>query len=53
VLERFREYDERQIRDNAPNRHDMTKLIAASEQGRRDIAQLLATEARAARVEER
>jgi len=37
-----------QIRDNAPDRHDMTKLIAASEQGRRDIAQLLAAEAASA-----
>jgi monovalent cation:proton antiporter-2 (CPA2) family protein len=44
ILARFREYDERQIRENAPHRHDMTKLIAASERGRRDIAQLLATE---------
>jgi voltage-gated potassium channel Kch len=45
LLERFRAYDEQQIRDNAPDRHDVTKLIAASEQGRRDIAQLLAAEA--------
>jgi monovalent cation:proton antiporter-2 (CPA2) family protein len=44
ILERFREYDERQIIENAPHRHDVTKLIAASEQGRRDIAQLLAAE---------
>jgi monovalent cation:proton antiporter-2 (CPA2) family protein len=54
ILERFREYDERQIRDNAPHRHDMTRLIAASEQGRRDIAQLLAAEAALARqIDER
>ena len=54
ILERFREYDERQIRDNAPHRHDLTKLIAASEQGRRDIAQLLAAEAASApKVDER
>ncbi|HET7197487.1 MAG TPA: monovalent cation:proton antiporter-2 (CPA2) family protein [Burkholderiales bacterium] len=45
VLERFREHDERQIADNAPHRHDEKKLIALSEQGRRDIAQLLAAEA--------
>jgi monovalent cation:proton antiporter-2 (CPA2) family protein len=44
ILERFREYDERQILENAPHRHDVSKLIAASEQGRRDIAQLLASE---------
>ncbi len=48
ILERFRDYDERQIRQNAPHRHDMTRLIAASEQGRRDIAQLLAAEAASA-----
>ena len=45
IVERFRDYDERQIQENAPHRHDMTRLIAASEQGRRDIAQLLAAEA--------
>jgi voltage-gated potassium channel Kch len=48
ILERFRDYDERQIQVNAPHRHDMTRLIAASEQGRRDIAQLLAAEAASA-----
>jgi hypothetical protein len=48
ILERFREYDERQILANAPHRHDVTRLIAASEQGRRDIAQLLAAEAASA-----
>jgi len=53
ILERFRDYDERQIEVNAPHRHDMTRLIAASEQGRRDIAQLLAAEARSApRIDE-
>ena len=45
ILERFRDYDERQIAETAPHRHDMKKLIALSEQGRRDIAQLLAAEA--------
>jgi voltage-gated potassium channel Kch len=44
IVERFREYDERQIAEAAPFRNDLTKLIAISEQGRRDIAQLLATE---------
>jgi monovalent cation:proton antiporter-2 (CPA2) family protein len=54
ILERFREYDERQIQVNAPHRHDMTRLIAASEQGRRDIAQLLAAEAASApQIDER
>jgi monovalent cation:proton antiporter-2 (CPA2) family protein len=45
IVQRFRDYDERQIAEQAPHRHDMKKLIALSEQGRRDIAQLLATEA--------
>ncbi|HET7362191.1 MAG TPA: monovalent cation:proton antiporter-2 (CPA2) family protein [Burkholderiales bacterium] len=48
IVERFREYDERQIAENAPHRHDEKKLIALTEQGRRDIAQLLAAEAAAA-----
>jgi voltage-gated potassium channel Kch len=48
IVTRFREYDERQIADNAPHRHDEKKLIALSEQGRRDISQLLAAEAAAA-----
>ena len=45
IVQRFREYDERQLAENAPHRHDEKKLIALSEQGRRDIAQLLAAEA--------
>jgi glutathione-regulated potassium-efflux system ancillary protein KefC len=45
IVGRFREYDERQIAESAPHRHDEKKLIALSEQGRRDIAQLLAAEA--------
>jgi glutathione-regulated potassium-efflux system protein KefB len=48
VVERFREYDERELMRNAPHRHDVTKLIALTEQGRRDIAQLLASEASSA-----
>jgi monovalent cation:proton antiporter-2 (CPA2) family protein len=53
VLRRFREHDERQLAAHAPHRHDMTKLIALSEQGRRDIAQLLAEEtALAAQVDQ-
>ena len=48
VIARFRDYDERQIVENARHRHDEAKLIALSEQGRRDIAQLLAAEARSA-----
>jgi len=45
IVQRFREYDERQLAENAQHRHDEKKLIALSEQGRRDIAQLLAAEA--------
>jgi glutathione-regulated potassium-efflux system protein KefB len=44
ITRRFREYDERQLAENAQHRNDMTKLIALNEQGRRDIAQLLADE---------
>jgi monovalent cation:proton antiporter-2 (CPA2) family protein len=45
IVGRFREYDEAQIPLGAPHRKDVKKLVALSEQGRRDIAQLLATEA--------
>jgi len=45
IVERFREYDEGQIAATAPHRRDMAKLIELTEQGRRDIAQLLASEA--------
>ena len=48
IVRRFREYDEAQIPQGAPHRHDVKKLVALSEQGRRDIAQLLAAEARSA-----
>jgi monovalent cation:proton antiporter-2 (CPA2) family protein len=48
VVQRFREYDEKQIVQSAPHRHDMKKLIALTEQGRRDIAELLGAEARSA-----
>jgi len=44
VVERFRDYDEGQIAKLAPFRRDTEKLIALSEQGRRDIAHLLASE---------
>src|SRR5205085_12563027 len=48
VVERFSEYDEQQIAQNAAHRNDLSKLIALTEQGRRDIAQLLAAETRSA-----
>jgi transporter, monovalent cation:proton antiporter-2 (CPA2) family len=44
ILRRFKEYEESQIVQNAPHRHDLKKLIALNEQGRRDIAELLAAE---------
>jgi glutathione-regulated potassium-efflux system protein KefB len=47
IVQRFREYDERQIVQQAPHRRDIEKLIATTEQGRRDIANLLAAEATA------
>ena len=40
--------DRRQIALSAPHRHDMKKLVALTEQGRRDIAELLAEETRSA-----
>jgi monovalent cation:proton antiporter-2 (CPA2) family protein len=46
ILQRFRDYDEAQIPQTAPHRNDVKKLVAITEQGRRDIAQLLAAEAR-------
>jgi len=48
IIQRFRDYDGSQLVVNARHRGDVSKLIALSEQGRRDIAQLLAEEARAA-----
>jgi monovalent cation:proton antiporter-2 (CPA2) family protein len=48
IVRRFHDYDEAQIPQGAPHRNDVKKLVALSEQGRRDIAQLLATEARSA-----
>ena len=48
IVRRFREYDERQLAANAQHRHDLGKLIALTEQGRRDIAQLLAEESASA-----
>jgi monovalent cation:proton antiporter-2 (CPA2) family protein len=44
IVKRFKEYDEKQIVQSAPHRRDIKKLIALTEQGRRDIEQLLAAE---------
>jgi len=48
IAHRFHAYDEAQIPVNAPHRNDIKKLVAISEQGRRDIEQLLAAEAHSA-----
>jgi glutathione-regulated potassium-efflux system protein KefB len=48
IVQRFKEYDERQVGEQARHRGDLSKLIALTEQGRRDIAQLLAAEAQSA-----
>src|SRR5689334_22095009 len=53
IVQRFREYDERQIVQQAPHRRDQKKLIEMSEQGRRDIAQLLGSEVALLPVDER
>ena len=52
IVQRFREYDERQIVQQAPHRRDQKKLIEMSEQGRRDIAQLLGSEVALVPVDE-
>jgi len=53
IVRRFREYDERHLAENAQHRNDLSKLIALNEQGRRDIAQLLAQDvASAPKVDE-
>jgi len=48
IVHRFRQYDEDFTVKNAPHRHDVSKLIALTEQGRRDLQQLLAAEAQSA-----
>jgi voltage-gated potassium channel Kch len=52
IVQRFREYDERQIVEQAPHRKDTKKLIELTEQGRRDIAQLMASEVALTHVED-
>jgi monovalent cation:proton antiporter-2 (CPA2) family protein len=42
IVARFRAHDERQLAHAAPHRKNLEKLIELSEQGRRDIAQLMA-----------
>jgi Kef-type K+ transport system membrane component KefB/voltage-gated potassium channel Kch len=48
IVMRFREYDEQELVRNARHRNDIEKLIELNLQGRRDIAQLLAEDARSA-----
>jgi len=48
IVERFRAYDESHLDEAAPHRKNLEKLIELSEQGRRDIAQLMAEDVRLA-----
>ena len=48
IVARFRAYDERHLAESAPHRKNIEKLIELSEQGRRDIAQLMAEDVRLA-----
>ena len=48
IVARFRAYDERQLAQSAPHRKNLEKLIELTEQGRRDIAQLMAEDVRLA-----
>jgi len=44
IVQRFREYDEQQVLEHAPHRHDVGKLITLADKGRRDLQQLLSGE---------
>ena len=46
VVQRFRRHDEDMLAEQAPHRKETKRLIALQQQGRRDIEQLLAAEAR-------
>src|SRR5689334_19214726 len=48
IVARFRAYDERQFALATPHRKNLEKLIELSEQGRRDIASLMAEDVRLA-----
>ena len=48
IVARFRAYDERQFAEAMPHRKNLEKLIELSEQGRRDIANLMADDVRLA-----
>jgi voltage-gated potassium channel Kch len=45
VVARFRRHDEEILAEQAAHRHDVKQLITMSQQGRQDLAQLLAAEA--------
>jgi len=45
VVARFRRHDEELLAEQAPHRNEVKKLVAVSLQGRRDLDQLLASEA--------
>ena len=51
VVQRFRRHDEEMLAEQAPHRNEVKRLIALQQQGRRDIAQLLAAEAAGAERE--
>jgi monovalent cation:proton antiporter-2 (CPA2) family protein len=46
VVQRFRRHDEEMLAEQAPHRKETQRLIELQQQGRRDIAELLAAEAR-------
>ncbi len=45
VVSRFRRHDEELLAEQAPHRNEVKKLVAVSLQGRRDLDQLLGSEA--------
>jgi glutathione-regulated potassium-efflux system protein KefB len=48
VVQRFRRHDEEMLAEQAPHRREAQRLIALTQQGRRDLEQLLTAEARSA-----
>jgi hypothetical protein len=44
VVQRFRRHDEEMFQEQAPHRKEARQLIALSQQGRRDLEQLLTRE---------
>jgi hypothetical protein len=48
VVQRFRRHDEEMLAEQAPHRRETQRLLALTQQGRRDLEQLLTAEARSA-----